>query len=261
MATPTVINSLSRGVQIMRLLADQPAGLGVTQLADRLNVDPSTAYRLLATLEQHGFAAQDAGTKKYSLGYGVLEIASGVLSRLSVVEIAQSHVRAIAVSTGENTHLAVRDRQSAVFVGCEPATGMLRVETTLGKAEPLHCTAVGKALLVDFTRAELLDLFGDKPLQRFTSHTITTIDELETELVRARRLGYAFDDEELHSGVRCISAPVRDRAGRIVAAFGISSPSVRLTRERIGEIGEQICASARAISAQLGYALDGKGVK
>jgi DNA-binding IclR family transcriptional regulator len=245
----------------MRLLAVQPAGLGVTEVAERLKVDPSTAYRLLATLERHGFAAQDGDTKKYFLGYGVLEIASGVLGRLSVVEIAQPHVRAIAMSTGENAHVAVRDRQSAVFVGSESGTGMLRVETTLGKAEPLHCTAVGKALLVDFTRAQLLELFGDKPLQRFTAHTLTTIDEIEADLGRVRRLGYAFDDEELHSGVRCISAPVRDRAGHVVAAFGISSPSVRLTRERIGEIGEQIRASARSISTQLGYAPDGAGVK
>ncbi len=261
MATPTVINSLSRGVQIMRLLAGQPAGLGVTEVADRLSVDPSTAYRLLATLECHGFAAQDRETKKYSLGYGVLEVASGVLSRLSVVEIAQPHVRSTAFRMGENTHLAVRDRQFAVFVDSEPGTGMLRVETTLGKAEPLHCTAVGKALLVDFTRAQLLDLFGEKPLQRYTAHTLTTIDELETELSRVQRLGYAFDDEELHPGVRCISAPVRDRARRVVAAFGISSPSVRLTRERIGEIGEQIRSCARGISTQLGYVPDGAGVK
>jgi DNA-binding IclR family transcriptional regulator len=261
MATPTVINSLSRGVQIMRLLAAQPAGLGVTEVADRLKVDPSTAYRLLATLERHGFAAQDGDTKKYSLGYGVLEVASGVLGRLSVVQIAQPHVRTIAASTGENAHLAVRDRQFAVFVDAESGTGMLRVETTLGKAEPLHCTAVGKALLVDFTRTQLLELFGAEPLQRFTTHTLTTIDEIETELARVRRLGYAFDDEELHPGVRCISAPVRDRAGRVVAAFGISSPTVRLTRERTSEIAEQICRSARAISTQLGYAPDGAGVK
>lgn len=253
MANPTVINSLSRGVTILRLLAAQPAGVGVTELAEKLDVDPSTAYRLLSTLERHGFASQDAETKKYLLGYGVLEIASGVLGRLSVAQISQPHLRAIAGATGENAHLAVRDRQTAVFVASESGSGMLRVETTLGKAEPLHCTAVGKALIADYTRHELTELFGEHLLQRYTAHTLATIDDVEAELARVRRLGYAFDDEELHPGVRCIAAPVRDRAGSIVAAFGISSPTVHLTRERTAEIAQQICRAASAISAQLGY--------
>jgi IclR family acetate operon transcriptional repressor len=253
MANPTVINSLSRGVTILRLLAAQPAGMGVTELAEKLDVDPSTAYRLLSTLELHGFASQDADSKKYFLGYGVLEIASGVLGRLSVAQISQPHLLAVAASTGENAHLAVRDRQSAVFIASESGTGMLRVETTLGKAEPLHCTAVGKALIADYTRAQLAELFGEEPLHRYSAHTLTTIDDLETELVRVRRLGYAFDDEELHPGVRCIAAPVRDRAGSIVAAFGISAPTVHLTRESTAQIAEQICGAASAISATLGY--------
>jgi DNA-binding IclR family transcriptional regulator len=127
------------------------------------------------------------------------------------------------------------------------------VETTLGSGEPLHCTAVGKALLVDYTHAELADLYGSEKLERYTPQTITTLDELDAELARVRRLGYAFDDEELHPGVRCIAAPVRDHDGRVVAAFGLSSPAVRLTRDRIPDMAVQICESAEAISAQLGY--------
>ena len=254
MGRPTVINSLSRGAHILRLLANQASGLGATQVADLLRVDPSTAYRLLATLEQHGFVAQDPDTKKYSIGYGILEVASGLLRRISVVEVAQPYLRALSGATGENTHVAVRDRLSAVSVGSESATGTLRVETTIGSPEPLHCTAVGKALLADHTHALLLDLYGKEPLQRHTPHTITTLDQLEAELARVRRLGYAFDDEELHPGVRCIAAPVRDRSGAVIAAFGLSSPAVRLTRERVPEVAARICESADAISAQLGYA-------
>jgi IclR family acetate operon transcriptional repressor len=254
MTRPAVINSLSRGAQILRLLVDSANALGATDVAERLGVDPSTAYRLLATLETHGFVSQDPGTKKYSIGYGILEVASGLLRRLSVVEIAQPHLRALSARTGENSHVAVRDRLSAVSVGSESATGILRVETTIGSGEPLHCTAVGKALLVDYTHALLLELYGADTLQRYTPQTITTLDELEAELARVRRLGYAFDDEELHPGVRCIAAPVRDRSGRVVAAFGVSSPAVRLTRDRIPDLAARICESAEAISVQLGYA-------
>ncbi len=237
----------------MRLLAEQPAGAGVTEIAERLNVDPSTAYRLLATLETHGFAMQHSETKKYSVGYGILEIASALLRRLSVVEIAQSHLREIALETGENTHVAVRERQSAVSVAAQSATGILRVETTIGTAEPLYCTAIGKALLTDFTYVQLVELLGTSPLRRFTPHTMTSVDELDKDLARVRRVGYAVDEEELHPGVRCIAAPVRDHTGLVIASFGISSPAVRLTRDRIPDVALCICAAAQTISAQLGY--------
>jgi IclR family KDG regulon transcriptional repressor len=254
MAGPTLINSLARGIQILRLLASQTGSCGVTEVAERLRVDPSTAYRLLSTLEVHGFVVQDPGSKKYTLGYGILEVTSGLLRRLSVVEVSQPHLFALTTKVGESSHVAVRDRQFAVSVGLESAAGALRVETILGTPEPLYCTAVGKALLADFTRPQLDELFGGKQLERHTPHTLTTIDELEVDLARVSRLGYAFDDEELHPGVRCIAAPVRDYSGRIVAAFGISSPAVRLTRDRTEEIAAQICEHAQAISLQLGCA-------
>jgi DNA-binding IclR family transcriptional regulator len=253
MAGPTLINSLARGVQILRLLAVPAGNLGVTEIAERLDVDPSTAYRLLSTLEVHGFVAQDEESKKYSLGYGILEVTSGLLRHLSVVEVSQPHLYTVATKLGESAHVAVRDRRFAVSVGSESATGVLRVETILGTPEPLYCTAIGKALLLDFDRSQLVELFGDEKFQRHTPHTLTTIDELELDLARARRLGYAFDDEELHPGVRCIAAPVRDYTGRVIAAFGISSPAVRLTRDRAEDVAGEICEHARAISSQLGY--------
>jgi IclR family transcriptional regulator, KDG regulon repressor len=255
MAQPKLINSLSRGAQILRLLADHTVALGVTEVADHLGVDPSTSYRLLATLETHGFVVQDQDTKKYTVGYGVLEVASALLSRLSIVEISRPHMRELAAWSGENTHVAVRDRLAAVSVGSESAAGILRVETTIGKAEPLHCTAIGKALLADYNRAQLAELFGNEPLHRYTPNTKTTLEELEAELARARAAGYTVDDEELHPGVRCIAAPVREHTGRVVAAFGLSSPAVRLKLERIPELASRTIEHARAISGQLGYAL------
>jgi DNA-binding IclR family transcriptional regulator len=243
---------LARGVAILRLLAERGAPLGVTEVAERLAVDPGTAYRLLSTLEGDGLVVQEPDSKKYSIGYGVLEIAAGLLRSLSVVDVAQPFMSALSARTGENSHVAVRDRRFAVSIGSESASGILRVETKIGSAEPLHCTAVGKALLTDHTYPALVELFGSDPLPRFTPQTIATLDQLDAELARVRRLGYSLDDEELHPGVRCIAAPVRNHLGRIVAAFGISSPAVRLSRERIPELAPEIVDAAAAISAQLG---------
>ncbi len=254
MARPVTINSLSRGAQILRFLSEAGGSLGVTELAERLQVDPSTAYRLLATLENHGLVAQDQESKKYTVGYGVLEIAAGLLRRLNVAEIAQPHLRALSAVTGESTHIAVRNGTRAVSVGSEAASGVLRVEMSIGNAEPLYCTAVGKALLTDFVESDLRAIFAGQELERFTAQTITSIEDLAAELERGRRLGYAYDDEELHPGVRCIACPIRDHGRRVVAAVGISMPAIRMSREQRTEIVRHISPVAELISTQLGYA-------
>jgi DNA-binding IclR family transcriptional regulator len=248
-----LVNSLARGVDILRQLAAGGNPLGVTEVADRLEVDPSTAYRLLVTLEAGGLVQKDPDSKKYDLGYGILEVAHGLLGRMGVVNVADPFLRSIAALTGESTHVAVLDGTRAVFVGRHSGAGVLRVETTIGSSEPAYCTAVGKALLADFAEADLRRLFGDGPLPRHTPQTITTIPELAAEVERVRRLGYAYDEEELHPGVRCLAAPVRDRRGRVVAAFGISMPATRLTREHIPELVGQIGTASDTISAQLGF--------
>jgi len=248
-----LINSLSRGVEILRLLARAEGPAGVTEVAEELAVDPSTAYRLLATLESAGFVQQDPDTKKYSVGYGILEIASALLRRLSVVAVSDPFLRSITALTGESTHVAVLDGTRAVFVARQSGAGILRVETTIGSSEPAYCTAVGKALLADHSDADLRQLFGSEPLARHTPQTITTIEALNTEVERIRRNGYAYDDEELHPGVRCLAAPVRDYRGRLVAAFGLSMPASRLARENIPALVERITSAAAEISAQLGH--------
>jgi IclR family transcriptional regulator, KDG regulon repressor len=256
-----VINSLARGVEILRFLTDSAGPVGVTDVAERLRVDPSTAYRLLVTLEAGGMVRQDPDTKKYGLGYGVLEVAHGLLGRLSVASVAEPHLLEIATATGESAHVAVLDGMRAVFVGRHSGAGILRVETTIGSSEPAYCTAVGKALLADHTLAELRRLLGEHALERHTPQTITSVVELANELERIRRTGYAYDDEEMHPGVRCLACSVRDHRGRIVAAFGISMPASRLTREHLPALVRRIAEASAAISAELGYQARGRATR
>lgn len=248
-----LINSLARGVDILRILAQAETPLGVTELGERLRVDPSTAYRLVATLEAQGLVRQEPDSKKYGVGYGVLELANALLRRLNIVSLTEPLLETITNRTGESTHVAVLEGPRAVFVARRSGAGILRVETTVGSSEPAYCTAVGKALLVDFTREELATLFAREDLKRHTPQTITTIEDLTAELERVRRLGYAFDDEELHVGVRCVAAPIRDHRGRIVASFGLSAPAGRLPREQRKEFVEPIQQAAQTVSEQLGY--------
>ena len=112
-----VINSLSRGLQILHLLAQANRPLGVTDIAERLSVDPSTSYRLLVTLENQGFIRQQSSNKKYTLGFGVVAIASALLRQLDVATVAPPHLRALMARTGESAHLAVADGDALEIAG------------------------------------------------------------------------------------------------------------------------------------------------
>jgi DNA-binding IclR family transcriptional regulator len=247
-----LINSLSRGLQILHLLAQENRPLGVTDIAERLSVDPSTSYRLLATLEKHRFIRQES-SKKYTLGFGIVTIASALLRQLDVASIAAPHLRELMQSTGESAHVAVADGSYVAIVAQACAPGMLRVDTPLGSREPLYCTAVGKALLSEADPLRVKALLGSAPLERYSPNTITNLEMLVTELQRTRDRGYAFDDEELHAGVRCIAAAVHDHSRTIAAAIGISAPASRLTRDRTTELVKAVRQSASDLSAELGY--------
>lgn len=247
-----MINSLARGLETLRILARSEGPLGVSDLAARLDVDPSSSYRILATLESYGFVIQEARGRKYSLGFESLAIAGALLRKLDVVSLAGRHLVDLVARTGESAHLAVLSGAKVVFVCRETATALLRVETTVGTAEPAHCTAVGKALLIDHDEHQLRKLFDVEPLPRFTDTTITGLHDLQVELARSRAAGYACDDQELHAGVRCLAAPLRAHDGRIVASIGISGPSARLTSQRLPQLAAAVRDVAGLFSKEMG---------
>ncbi|MGH2347421.1 MAG: IclR family transcriptional regulator [Chloroflexota bacterium] len=248
-----MLNSLGRGLRVLTMLADAAGPLGVTELAERLDVDPSSSYRLLATLEQHGFVRQVSPGRKYALGYAVIGLAASVLRKLDVVEAAGPRLRSLAAAGGETAHLAVLDGTNAVFIAREIAAAVLRVDSPIGSSEPAHCTAVGKALLIDTNRADLAARFGPGPYAAFTAQTITTLEDLVSDIRRTAARGYAYDDEETHSGVRCLAAPVRGHLGDTIAAIGISGPVGRLTRERLPVVAAVVQEAAKEVSLSMGF--------
>jgi DNA-binding IclR family transcriptional regulator len=111
----------------------------------------------------------------------------------------------------------------------------LRVDHPVGALAPLHCTALGKAFLAFSARA-----VTPGELTRFTAQTIVDKDKLAIDLVGARQDGFARDDEEFSPGVRCVAAPIRNRAGTMVAAVGLSGPTARIDADRLDVLGRLV---------------------
>ena len=251
--TTTPIQSLDRGIQLLLAIgsAGRPVSLG--ELTELLEIDRSSVYRLANTLKMRGLLSQSEETKAYTLGPAVWKLASQMRQSNPLLQVAREHVVALAKQTGETAHLAAREADRVVFLDYVLSSQIVGVSVGSSRVEPLHCTSLGKALLVDFNAAELHDLLGDGRLRRYTPKTITSVRELAAECEQVRQRGFAVDDVEFREGVRCIAASVRDFDGHVVAAIGISAPSNRLTKGRLNEVGEQVKAAADAVSRKLGF--------
>jgi len=117
----------------------------------------------------------------------------------------------------------------------------------VGMRVPLHCSALGKVFLAAGA------VLPDGRLTKRTAQSISTRPALEEELNRVRAQGWAVADSELEPGLVAVAAPVRSSDGSVVAALGISGPSVRLLPERFAELGALVATESDRLSRQLGY--------
>jgi IclR family acetate operon transcriptional repressor len=245
------IQSLDRGLTILEIVGQARRPVSVAELTPALGIDRSSVFRLANTLRMRGFLAQ-LPSKEYVLGSAVWRLANRFQWSQGLTQIAREQVAALAVKTGETTHLVIQEGRQAVFVDQEVTAQPIGVSVSFGRCEPLSCTAVGKALIADCDQQALAELFGAAPLLAPTKRAIHTVAELAKECQRTRKRGFSIDDEEFHEGVRCLAAPIRDGSGRIVAAIGISAPIGRLPESRCNKVAQEVKRAAALISAKLG---------
>jgi IclR family KDG regulon transcriptional repressor len=247
------INALDRGLEILDILARADRSVGVTELGQMLDVDKSTAYRLVSTLRQRGYVEQDSDSSKYHLGLKTLELSSQLLERLQLNIEAKPFLKEVVRQTNETVHLAVLVDSRAVYVDQEKSNQVITVNTSIGSSAPLYCTATGKVLSAYLHEDAIEQIFAGKELRSYTHRTITLLSELKLHLKQVRQRGYAIDDEEYTEGVRCVAVPIRNHTGEVVATLGISGPSTRVSFDRISMLVKQLESAAGEISTRLGY--------
>ncbi len=224
----TVIQSVDRALILLEYIAAHPEKkLTLTELAEVMDLDKSSVFRILTTLSRHGLVRQEEGKKVYRPGFGIFGLASSLYDQMKLPVVISPFLREIAWKTRENAHLAVKSGTQAVFIDREQGSNRISTNTNIGDTEELYCTAVGKCLICDYSRQDLGTLFDDHPFERFTDRTVTDIDALSAELTEVKNQGYAVDMEEYESNVVCLACPIVNYQGRIIAAIGVSGPKDR----------------------------------
>lgn len=237
------VGSVARALALLDALAEGPAG--VNALARRIGVNPSSASRLLATLERGGLVEREAGGGPYRLGLRLVALADRVLGRLDVRDLARPRLQALVDETGETATLSVPGGDEAVTVDFVAGESSVLSLARLGRPSIGHATAAGKVLLA---------LGGARPgpLVAYTERTITDPQRLAGELAAVREHGWAEAAGEREPDLNALAAPVYGRDGALVAILGLQGPGGRLTAERRRAVLPALLRAAAAVSRALG---------
>jgi DNA-binding IclR family transcriptional regulator len=250
---------LDRVFGILDALAEDGAGVALSDLARKLDLHRSTVHRLLVVLEGRRYVEKDSASGKYRLGSKLLELGTKVAARLDLPAIARPFLEQLVRETGETAHMGVLRQGEVLSIANVESSRTLHTPRTVGRRTPAHCSSLGKCLLAFLPDRDLNEFLEVRGLKAYTISTITSPEVLKAELRRVRERGYAVDEEEYEEGLKCVGAPVRDHSGAVIAAVSIAGPAPRLREGRMPALADSVVRAAAGLSEALGYRSEQKG--
>lgn len=225
--------------------------LTLGELSQQLQMNKNAVFRILYSLARHGYVVKDH--HKYELGPKLVELSNARMRHIDLLSVAEPLLRALRDRFDETVNLGVLDHGAIRYIGVWESHDRLRLAEKVGAADMLHSSALGKAYLSCLSTEEVRALVGSKHFPAPTQNTITSLASLKIELAAIQQQGYAVDAEESMIGACCVACAIRDSGlGNPVASVSISSPIVRMTPERITEIGDALKMTVAEIQKQLG---------
>lgn len=245
-------SSTSKAMKILMEIGESETGKGVTELANALDMNKSTVYRFLATLEDEGYLMKNEKTQEYEYAMGMFELSYRVIGRMNWHNMAKPYLYDLMKKTGETIHLGVEDNGEIIYIDKVDTENTIGMYSKIGRRSPIYCTGIGKAILSFLPQEHISKILNEHELVKFTNNTITDINDLTKELKEIKLIGYAIDNEEHEMGVRCVAAPILDFKNNVLGAISIAGPSYRINEERLQELAIQVKETSKIISKLCG---------
>jgi DNA-binding IclR family transcriptional regulator len=201
--------SVKKAFKILKIIADSPTSLGISDLAKKLKIGKSTVHGITSALEEFGVLARDPIHKKYTLGYTLLELSRRSYSRMEFRDVARAPMEALAEKVGETVFLGVMNGDHITIMDVVVSHNELKITSPPGTRLPLLAGATGKVFLSQLDETKVKEIVQRMGLVRYTSKSINDMRRFISEVEQARERGYAIDDEEYLLGVRAIAAPIQ----------------------------------------------------
>ncbi len=247
------VKALDRGMLLLETLANESTAT-LTELALKNGMPPSSAHRLLITMQNHGFVDFDETSQEWRIGIEAFRIGSSFLHRTNLLVAGRDAMRTLMESSGETANLGVADNGDVVFVSQIETHQPIRAFFRPGARSPMHVSGIGKAMMAEMPKREVEKILQRKGLIQKTERTLTSPKALFDDLAATKARGWSLDDEEAAAGMRCVAAPIFNNCGEAVAGISVSGPTVRLTNEAVAAIGPEVRRAAAQITTLIGGA-------
>jgi DNA-binding IclR family transcriptional regulator len=245
--------TIIRGLDVLEAVAAGATSLPA--LAETLGLNRSTMHRLAATLVGKRYLSFTPRIG-YALGPKLLELGFQARAQMSLPRAAREHIEVLAAATGDTVHLGILDGSRALYLDKIAGSRRVEISSRIGELQPLRSTGLGKALILGETETRWRELYEyeDREGRRYG----VSLETWLTCMCRYAKAGYALDLEENEDRIRCVAAPVRDAANKIVGAISVSSAAQYMNDARMHDLAEDVCNSARKISLDLGWRDDSR---
>ncbi len=254
--TNYTIKSIQRALDIMNYVANEKPVTNTTDIIRKLNITPSSAKKLLRTLERYDYLEYSPYSDQYRLGVKTFQISTAYSNKLDVNKTTINEIRALRDKLNESVFVSILRKGSVVYINYSETNRAVRVAPVLANLRPAYATSCGKAQLA-FRNPNYANSYYPEKFQRLTDNTITDINQLHEELAKVKEIGFAIDNEEYHVGVRGVGIAAVDFMSKPRLGISIIAPKDRLSPDRIeGEIAPLLLEMRDSISRKFGYASD-----
>lgn len=226
------VNSLARGLAIIRAFDAEHAEMTLSEVADRTAMTRAGARRFLLTLAALGYVDRDG--RKFRLAPKILSLGYAYMSSLPLAELAQPFLDKVTAETGESSSMAVLDKADITYITRSRAKRLLMVGIHVGTRLPACTTSMGRLLLGGLDNEALDHYLDEAEIHAYTARTITSKRKLREEIERAREQGYYILDQELEIGLRSIAVSVLPAGSTIpIAAINIATNASTVSKKRL----------------------------
>ncbi|GHE98687.1 IclR family transcriptional regulator [Amycolatopsis deserti] len=238
------VRAVERVCLILNLLQESVDGITLNEVAQTTGLPKSSAFRYLWTLENHRYVERDDERGLFRLGLGFVGMQSRHLEILR--ERARPSLESLRDEFGETANLGLLDGDHIIYIEIVESRRGVRLAASRGDRDPLHSTALGKAIAAHLPADRVRNLLESTGLPSRTANTITSIDDYLDELAKVRRLGYAVDNGENEEDGRCVAAPLL--ATHLPAAISVSGPASRFTMQDVKRVAKTLIEVAAGIA-------------
>lgn len=237
------VRAVQRVCAILNLLQESVDGVPLNTVASITELPKSSAFRYLWTLENHRYVERDPDAGLFRLGLGFVGMQSRHLEVLR--ERARPWLEKLRDEHGETANLGILDGDAVIYLDIVESQRGVRLAASRGDRDPLHSTALGKAITADLPELRVREMLEQAGMERRTPNTITTMDAYLDELAKVRRLGYAVDNGENELDGRCVAVPINGT--RLPAALSVSAPASRFPVQEV----EKVAKALQEVAAQI----------